>query len=54
MRGFVVVAEVSDVTPIDARADRRGFVGDPSPNPTSERTSFRFAMRETGNVRVEV
>lgn len=54
MRGFVVVAEVTDVTPIDARADRRGFVGGPSPNPTSERTSFRFALREAGHVRVEV
>jgi len=54
MLGVVVVSEVTDVTPIDARADRRGFVGGPSPNPTSERTSFRFAMRESGNVRVEV
>jgi plastocyanin len=54
MRGYVVVAEVTDLTPIDARADRHGFVGGPSPNPTSNRTSFRFALREAGHVRVEV
>jgi len=54
MRGVVAVSEVTDVTPIDARADRRGFVGGPSPNPTAGRTSFRFAMRETGDVRVVV
>jgi plastocyanin len=54
MRGVVVVSQATDVTPIDARADRRGFVGGPSPNPTTERTSFRFALREAGTVRIEV
>lgn len=54
MRGYVDVQAPTDVVPIDARGTAFGFAGSPAPNPTLGATTFRFALRDAGRVRVAV
>jgi len=54
MRGVVVVSTPTDVVPVTDRNARAGFAADPAPNPTKDSATFRFALREGGQARVEV
>jgi len=54
MSGYVDVKAPTDVVPIEGRANVFGFAGSPAPNPTLGATTFRFALRDAGAVRVEV
>jgi plastocyanin len=54
MAGAVNVAMPTDVVPISDRHALVGFAVDPSPNPTRDLATFRFALARGGRARVEV
>lgn len=54
MKGAVRVLPAVGVVPLPGNESRLGFVAAPSPNPTTGRVAFRFALREAGRAVAEV
>lgn len=54
MRGVVVVMQIVDVVPLGGSGNKLGFVSDPTPNPTTDEVSFRFALPVSGRVGLRV
>ncbi len=54
MRGVVNVKSLVGVIPVSGEEGAIGFVSWPSPNPSTNGVTFRFALREAGRARLEV